>query len=128
MKSEGTSEPRKMDRRTFNQLMASLGICAAIEPRSLSAATWQTDTGNDARKRMPAISFDKLCYRIEGQPFYLYSGEFHYFRVPKKDWRRRMDLFREAGGNCIATYMPWMLHEPKGRAVQFRKCRWIDRL
>ncbi len=68
---------------------------------------------------MPAISFDKLCYRVEGQPFYLYSGEFHYFRVPKKDWRRRMDLFREAGGNCIATYVPWMLHEPKEGQFNF---------
>jgi len=46
------------------------------------------------------------------------SGEFHYFRVPAKDWKRRMELFREAGGNCLATYVPWLIHEPEeGRIV-----------
>jgi len=24
-----------------------------------------------------------------------------------------MDPFREAGGNCVATYIPWYLHEPE---------------
>jgi beta-galactosidase len=54
-----------------------------------------------------------LCYRIDGASFYLNSGEFHYFRVPKQDWRTRMRLFKEAGGNCLATYIPWLLHEPE---------------
>ena len=58
------------------------------------------------------ITFDSLCYRIDGRPVYLNSGEFHYFRVPKADWLRRMRLFKEVGGNCIATYCPWLLHEP----------------
>lgn len=58
------------------------------------------------------ITFDSKCYYIGGKPAFLYSGEFHYFRVPKKDWRRRMNLFKDAGGNCLATYIPWLLHEP----------------
>jgi beta-galactosidase len=61
---------------------------------------------------MDPITFDSCCYRIHGAPVHLYSGEFHYFRVPKADWRRRMELFREAGGNCLATYVPWLIHEP----------------
>lgn len=61
---------------------------------------------------MKPVTFDKLCYRIDGRPVHLISGEFHYFRVPKKDWRHRMDLFKEAGGNCLATYVPWLIHEP----------------
>lgn len=56
---------------------------------------------------------DRTCYRIGGQPAYLYSGEFHYFRVPRKEWRRRMRLFKAAGGNCLATYVPWLIHEPE---------------
>lgn len=61
---------------------------------------------------MKPVTFDKACYRVDGEPFYLNSGEFHYFRVPKEEWRRRMRLFREAGGNCLATYIPWLIHEP----------------
>jgi beta-galactosidase len=64
------------------------------------------------------ITFDKTCYRIDGKPVYLNSGEFHYFRVPREDWQRRMELFKQAGGNCLATYVPWVIHEPsEGRFV-----------
>jgi beta-galactosidase len=62
---------------------------------------------------MKPITFDKVCYRISNDPVYLLSGEMHYFRVPKKDWAKRMTLLKEAGGNCVSTYIPWMLHEPK---------------
>lgn len=61
---------------------------------------------------MQPVTFDRVSYRIDGKPVYLYSGEFHYFRVPRGDWRRRMALFKEAGGNCLATYIPWLIHEP----------------
>ena len=67
---------------------------------------------------MREIEFDRICYRINGDPVFLYSGEFHYFRVPKQAWEERMKLFKEAGGNCIATYVPWIIHEPEeGRFV-----------
>ncbi len=59
------------------------------------------------------LTFTPQVYTIDGQPAYLYSGEFHYFRVPKAEWRRRMRLFKEAGGNVVATYIPWLLHEPQ---------------
>ncbi len=62
---------------------------------------------------MKPITFDKTSYFIDGKPAFLYSGEFHYFRVRKTAWRERMERFREAGGNCIATYIPWLIHEPK---------------
>ena len=68
---------------------------------------------------MKPITFDRSCYRIDGKPLYLNSGEFHYFRVPRRDWRERMELFKQAGGNCLATYIPWALHEPEEGAFVF---------
>ena len=62
---------------------------------------------------LPPVTFDSTCYRVKGRPTYIYSGEFHYFRVPRKDWRKRMRLFKAAGGNCLATYCPWLIHEPQ---------------
>jgi beta-galactosidase len=62
---------------------------------------------------MEPVTVDPTCYRIAGKPVYLNSGEFHYFRVPRRDWRRRMKLFKEAGGNCLGTYVPWVVHEPE---------------
>ena len=64
------------------------------------------------------ITFDSQSILIDGRREFLVSGEFHYFRVPPEDWRRRMELLKEAGGNCLATYVPWLIHEPEeGRIV-----------
>lgn len=103
-----------MDRRTFNKIVALGGTASALRTQPSRAVSHSLTTGQPAASRVSGpLQFDKNCYRLNGQPIYLYSGEFHYFRVPKVDWRRRMDLFREAGGNAVATYIPWFLHEPE---------------
>ena len=68
---------------------------------------------------MTSFSFDNTGFRINGEDRFMISGEFHYFRVPRSDWRRRMRLFLEAGGNCIATYVPWLIHEPEEGNILF---------
>jgi len=61
---------------------------------------------------MRNITRDSNSYYIDGKPGFLISGEFQYFRIPKDDWDKRLDLLIQAGGNCVATYIPWVLHEP----------------
>ncbi len=61
---------------------------------------------------MKNLAFDEKNFFIDGIPTYFNCGEFHYFRVPKQDWKRRMQLLKAAGGNAIATYIPWSVHEP----------------
>ncbi|BBI31167.1 beta-galactosidase [Cohnella abietis] len=68
---------------------------------------------------MQQIEFDNQSYLIDGKPIYLISGEFHYFRVPKCDWKHRMELFKAAGGNCLATYIPWLVHETEEGNIVF---------
>ncbi len=64
------------------------------------------------------LSFDSRSLLFNGRREFLYSGEIHYFRVPAADWRRRMRLWKEAGGNFVGTYVPWIVHEPEeGRIV-----------
>ena len=89
-----------MNRREFTKLSIA-GVGSALYARSVNAAN------------MPAVGFTKHHFEIDGKPAYLNSGEFDYFRVPKADWRRRMQLFKDAGGNCLATYIPWLIHEPE---------------
>lgn len=67
---------------------------------------------------MPKFEFDRTGFKTDGRDQFMISGEFHYFRVPAGDWKRRMELFKAAGGNCLATYVPWLIHEPEeGRIV-----------
>lgn len=68
---------------------------------------------------MPGLEFDHIGFKINGRDEFMVSGEFHYFRVPAEDWKRRMELFKEAGGNCIATYVPWLIHEPEEGNIVF---------
>ena len=58
-------------------------------------------------------------FQLNGEEQFLVSGEFQYFRVPMEDWRRRMLLLKEAGGNCLATYVPWLIHEPVEGTILF---------
>lgn len=68
---------------------------------------------------MENFKFDKIGFTIDGKDQFMVSGEFHYFRVPAEDWKRRMELFKEAGGNCLATYVPWLIHEPEEGNILF---------
>lgn len=65
------------------------------------------------------LSWNATSCLIHRKPGFLVSGEFHYFRVPAADWRRRLRLLQEAGGNCVATYIPWCIHEPEEEQFLF---------
>lgn len=45
-------------------------------------------------------------------PFYIASGEIHYFRIFKESWRERLQLMKDFGLTVAQVYSPWNLHEP----------------
>ncbi|HRE27111.1 MAG TPA: beta-galactosidase [Anaerolineales bacterium] len=51
-------------------------------------------------------------FGIDGKPTLLQAGEFHYFRTPAPEWAHRLGLLRAAGFNTLATYIPWLWHQP----------------
>lgn len=53
----------------------------------------------------------------DGKPEFILSGEFHYFRLDPKDWLDRIRKTKAAGCNCIASYIPWLVHEETYRDV-----------
>jgi beta-galactosidase len=72
------------------------------------------------------LSFDSQSLLFDGRRAFFFSGEMHYFRVPAADWRRRMRLWKEAGGNFIGTYVPWIVHEPEEGRIVFGDCPGRD--
>jgi beta-galactosidase len=58
-------------------------------------------------------------FTLGGKPFFLYSGEIHYFRIRKSDWPARLRALKEAGFNSISTYIPWIWHEPEEGHMDF---------
>jgi hypothetical protein len=59
------------------------------------------------------IRYDNQCFTIDGRDTFLYSGSFHYFRCPKQLWADRFQKMKEAGLNCVETYVAWNWHEPQ---------------
>jgi beta-galactosidase len=50
---------------------------------------------------------------IDGKPTIIMCGEIHYYRLEKSDWQDRIDKLKAAGCNAVATYVPWLCHEPE---------------
>jgi len=43
----------------------------------------------------------------------VYSGEIHYFRIPREFWPLHLARARQAHLNTVSTYIPWRWHEPE---------------
>ncbi len=56
---------------------------------------------------------------LDGKPFYLASGDMHYFRIFKGGWRKRLELMKDFGLSAVQTYVPWNLHEPEEGVFDF---------
>ncbi|PJJ01347.1 beta-galactosidase [Streptomyces sp. 2333.5] len=52
-------------------------------------------------------------FLLDGRPVRLLSGALHYFRVHEEQWGHRLAMLRAMGLNCVETYVPWNLHEPR---------------
>jgi beta-galactosidase len=61
---------------------------------------------------MASISYDRQCFTIDGRRIWLVSGAIHYTRTPHQLWRQRIRAAKQAGLNCIETYVFWNAHEP----------------
>jgi len=49
---------------------------------------------------------------IDGKAVLIMAGELHYFRLKVCEWQDRIDKLKAAGCNTVASYVPWICHEP----------------
>lgn len=56
---------------------------------------------------------------INDKPFIMFSGEVHYFRIPRDKWKVIIEKAKAAGLNTISTYIPWRWHEYKEGKFDF---------
>ena len=69
------------------------------------------------------IRYDNRCIQIEGKDVFVFSAAFHYFRVAQPLWADRFRKLKEAGFNCVETYIPWNWHERRmPRSPQDESC------
>lgn len=64
---------------------------------------------------------------IDGEKTLLISGAMHYFRTLPEQWKDRLEKIASAGFNCVETYVPWNLHEPKEGEYNFSNMLDLER-
>ncbi len=69
-------------------------------------------------------------FYLNGKPFQIISGSFHYFRTVPEYWRDRLEKLKNMGCNTVETYIPWNFHEPRRGKFLFDGmrdvCRFIE--
>ncbi len=58
------------------------------------------------------IELTEQQFKIDGKAVLVMCGEIHYFRLAREDWEDRIVKLKEAGCNAVASYIPWICHEP----------------
>jgi beta-galactosidase len=58
-------------------------------------------------------------FLLDGKPYVIRSGEMHYPRIPRAEWRARLRLARAMGLNTITTYAFWNVNEPEPGKFDF---------
>ncbi len=50
-------------------------------------------------------------FLLDGKPLQIRCGEIHFARVPREEWRHRLQLCRAMGLNAVCAYLFWNFHE-----------------
>ena len=66
-----------------------------------------------------SIELKKGEFIVNGKPFFIFSGEIHYFRIPRREWEDRIKKAKDVGLNTFSSYIPWIWHEPKEGQFDF---------
>lgn len=57
--------------------------------------------------------------QVDGEPFFMHSAAFFYYRTPRDQWEHLLDRYKRLGINTIDIYIPWNWHEPKEGELDF---------
>jgi hypothetical protein len=82
-----------------------------------------------ARAATHTVTFDKYSLLVDGKRLVLWSGEFHYWRLPSPDaWRDVLQKMKAEGFNATSIYFDWGYHSPSPGGYDFTGIRDLDKL
>jgi beta-galactosidase len=106
--------------RNFARLIA--GLCVFFSFLGILAAETQEATQwplhDDGFNEV--VQWDHYSFQINGQRIFIFSGEFHYWRIPVPGlWRDILEKIKAAGFTAFAFYSSWAYHAPNNQTVDF---------
>ncbi len=59
-------------------------------------------------------------FEVDGKPFFVYGAAFFYERIPRDEWKRSLETYRnDLHVNTIDLYVPWNWQEPRAGELDF---------
>jgi beta-galactosidase GanA len=75
------------------------------------------------------ITWDQYSLMVDGQRIYIWSGEFHPFRLPSPSlWRDVLQKLKASGYNAVSLYFDWGYHSAKSGVYDFTGVRDMDQV
>jgi Beta-galactosidase len=74
------------------------------------------------------VSYDKYSLMVDGRRVFLWSGEFHPFRLPSPSlWLDILEKMKANGYNAVSAYFDWGYHSPAPGVYDFSGVRDMGR-
>ncbi|GLB44363.1 putative beta-galactosidase [Lyophyllum shimeji] len=84
----------------------------------VAAAASQWPVHNDGYTG--AVQWDHYSLSVNGRRTFVWSGEFHYWRIPVPEvWRDLLEKIKAAGFNTVSVYSHWAFHAPNNFTIDF---------
>jgi beta-galactosidase len=108
---------------------AAVGLLALSLSTTLAPARAAQAAAGSTAPQIHTIAYDRYSLTIDGKPTYIWSGSFHYWRLPSPDlWADVLQKMKAAGFNAVEIYFDWGYHSPKRGVYDFSGIRDVDRL
>ncbi|PRP78092.1 hypothetical protein PROFUN_11604 [Planoprotostelium fungivorum] len=76
-----------------------------------------------------SVTWDDTTLFINGQRLFIFSGEFHTFRLPVPGlWRDILEKVKAGGLNAVSVYFHWGLISPNDKTLDFDHYRSLESL
>src|SRR6266487_4910166 len=117
---------------TMRRFLATLAVGAMVlgSGVAVTAVDVVQPRAADAGGLIPhTVAFDQYSLMVDGKRLYLWSGEFHYWRLPSPDlWRDVLQKMKAEGYNGVSIYFDWAYHSPAPGVYDFSGVRDVDKL
>ncbi|KAL3480329.1 glycoside hydrolase superfamily [Aspergillus californicus] len=103
--------------RIFQLLVLALGSFLALTAaQNNSLSEWPIHDNGLSK----VVQWDHYSFYVHGQRMFLFSGEFHYWRIPVPAlWRDILEKIKAIGFTGCAFYSSWAFHAPNNQTVDF---------
>ncbi len=97
------------------------GLASGLRAAEVSAAEVS------AAATAHTVTFDQYSLMVDGQRLFVWSGEFHPFRLPSPSlWLDILQKMKASGYNAVCMYFNWSYHSPASGVYDFTGVRDMD--